>query len=355
MDFDVLAGEQILRNILLLTEEQLKKQLSQMSREQLHSLILGINEKEPHWQEKIRVLFQAFQDNKQVEEASKNLSLNQMLNLLSPENVTPDVIKKIPALFTGISIQTFIAFLKQASPAHIIELKKVAMTESLQFKLFLFCHESIEKLDELENELISIEEMIATLEPKEMGIKEKQTIENRFQSLALEEQEHIQVVDKALAIAWNSERLDVIDCLSSAKERHQKALVNLLKNNVHSETNLYKILDKHLNAIYGQPNNPTDIQALKDEDPSFEALAKFGIWYLEDYFAIGLLPNLEDARELELNSETSSEEERVEHRRLLFQSAKHELERLGLVTVADLKKASIFSKKSLLEWLQTHK
>lgn len=283
------------------------------------------------------------------------LAATQLLNLLTQEDVSVESTNKIPSLFTDISTQTFTEVLKQASEIHMAVLKKYAIAESLQYQLLLFCHGSAERLGGLERELISIEEEIADLDPNETGIKEKEAIEKRIHSLALQEQDYIKVMDKALAIAWNCERLDLIDCLSNAKERHQKVLLNLLKNDINAETNLYKILERHLHAIYGQPSNPADIQALKDEDPSIEALAKFGIWYLEDYFAIGLLPEVNELSQLELSPSHYKEEERIAHRRLLFQSARKELERLGLTTVSDLKKASIFSKRSLHEWIQMRK
>lgn len=235
---------------------------------------------------------------------------------------------------------------------HVQKLKKFANEEILQHKLFVFCHEAAVELENLKLAILSLEAEISQLDPQEMCSREKQEIEEKIDAIAQSEQDFLIVMDKALVIGWNGDRIDLIDSLSEMKEKHQKFLLTLL--NRADISSLYSLLDHRLYSVYGNPHNALESQAFKEEDSSIEALTKLGIWHLEDYFALGLLTEIKTVRDLHLDPSQFKEEERLEHRRRLFKKARKELETRGIMTVHDLKRESIFSKQSLLEWLQSH-
>ena len=85
------------------------------------------------------------------------------------------------------------------------------------------------------------------------------------------------------------------------------------------------------------------IEALHDEDPACDALVKFSVWYLQDYFELGLLPEVTNEAELDRDPQRYRE------------LARQRLHRLGLKTVGDLKRAGIFSRATLAEHVKQHK
>jgi len=115
-------------------------------------------------------------------------------------------------------------------------------------------------------------------------------------------------LNKALQLAWNSNRVDLIEKLSTAKETCQKFVISIIghpRHAVNPPTGLYARLEARLNAVFGNPSDPNDIEAAGNDEPAMEALVKFSIWYLKDYWDLGCCRIFPIRRSLSVRSITS--------------------------------------------------
>ncbi|MBA3957992.1 MAG: hypothetical protein H0X51_06335 [Parachlamydiaceae bacterium] len=344
---------QLSENTLLMTADQLRQTLSQTSSEQLQALVSSINDQhDAQWKEKLLATFNALTTPNQLETVAGALTPVQARYLLEK---TPEWgITKLPPLMAGLPPAVFPEILLEATPQILQSLKQIAVTEPLQHQLTVLQHEMTLFTEKLTATLMLKEQERFNLIPSEMGLKERSLTENQLSDLVAASLYLLKILDQALAVAWNSERTDLIESLSSLKEHCLKTLqpaIGQPRTEESAPTGLYALLEESFNRVYSDPNNPSDPQSLRDDDPVMEALAKFSIWYLEDYFDIGLISSVRDKSSLELNPEQFSEGKCIEHRRKLFLEAQDKLATKGLVTVRDLKAHRIFSKKSLLDYL----
>lgn len=215
-------------------------------------------------------------------------------------------------------------------------------------------HEIHAKLDLLRNHIEALEYEINHLDTHSLGFADVILLQERFDQIAEGHRKLSPLLEHSLTLAWNTERADLIEALSLSKEHCLKSLLMIGKHDPKSVddhlefTGLYAMLNDRLFSVYGRFNEP---DALVDNDPALEGLAKIGLWYLHDCFALGLIPSISNAEQLELSPENYSEQECIQHRRRLFQEVRQELAKHGLVTVKDLKRAGIFSISSLEDFL----
>ena len=74
------------------------------------------------------------------------------------------------------------------------------------------------------------------------------------------------------------------------------------------------------------------------------------MWYPEDYWEIGLLPEIDKRGGLYPDGDT----DREERTKILMDSVMGNLVKLGLNSVADLKNNNIYSKRMLEEYITTN-
>lgn len=249
-----------------------------------------------------------------------------------------------------MSYDFFLLLLIQASPFQEKLLKSESILEPIQHHLTLLIHslssiyaEQVQHFTFLENQVKSLD--LDTVEQEQI-IEQEKAIENLRKSFI-----NIQFLcSKALAIAWNSNRADLIEKLSSIKEQSQKFSTLVIGHQGHPDsppTGLYDVLKNQLNKVFNDDNN----QPLSDDEPAIEALVKFSIWYITDYWEMHLLPGISHS-ELDLDIDASTEHERIDYRRKLFLEVQKNLEKLGLFTLGDLKKNMIYSKVALKNYIQ---
>lgn len=354
MDTTSWSAEQIAKWAVIADVEQISHLCSQFSKDQILTLIMVLSEEtSSEWREKTRAVVEGLAEKNQLEVVGSALSVDQALDLLGHYPKWEDRHRiKLIALLVGMANKTFIETLYKANQGHIQVLKLESMTEPVQHHLIMLSHLAAKQFEALDEEIIQLEKQIALINPLKMNSSDKETIENSIHALR-EKYKPIEIsVDKGLGIAWNTGKLDLIDSLSTIKERLQRLILLTLGQPKHGNdeaTGLYHELDKNLFSIYGNPANASDVQALHDEDPAIEGLARIGVWYLEDYFNLGLLPSDQKITEAQLKD--LSENERAEYRAKLFKEAEITLKRFGLTTVKDLKSAFIFSRQTLGEYL----
>lgn len=275
------------------------------------------------------------------------LSLPQFLALLDHEGINT-LHEKLSPLFVGMTTATFRALLENASQSQLKLLKQEAVTEPLQHQLTLLTDTLSNDVIAFGNDIFTKELELNTLPLAEITPADIQAHMNDIESLAEKGLDLLPIFNKALTIAWHTNRTDLIEHLSYAKEFCQKSIADVVgsaRTPDHSPSGLWAILEKRLNSVYEEFEGST--KTLQDDVPAMEALSKFSVWYLKDYWEIGLLPQVAGPAELELNPETHPEKECLEYREGLVLAAKHKLEQLGLFTLADLKKAQIYSRKAL--------
>lgn len=356
-NLDCIPKEEFSVFISKISPNELELVISSMSNEQLKLTFQQMNKNlDPKWKLKTRSAILGLNNRPQLEIAASALSVDQMIELIDKTLQVEDKHHwKLSPLLVGLSFEVFKQLLLQASDFQLQVLQHEGVTEPVQHRLTILSHEMSNQIKEIERELDLLDEEIEQLDINTLSREDVFELQHRFEIYAKFFENKIQCANKALAIAWNTNRLDLIESLNKIKDSCQK--YNLYgigqpHSQESSATGLYKKLEGKLFSVYGKPDENMDREALYDSEPAIEALVKFSLWYLRDYWEIGLLPTICNVEDLDVDLQKYSETERVLHREKLFKEAKENLEKIGLKTVLDLKNAYIFSKKTLQGYIQ---
>ncbi|MBA3721161.1 MAG: hypothetical protein H0W88_02010 [Parachlamydiaceae bacterium] len=342
------------------TSEQLKKMVSSMPPEQIKIGIIALqNGNIQESTSKLIAIIQGIENNSQIENIGRYLSDNQFLILLEAafnDNISSE---KLSPLLVGLPYQTFYEVLKKATSDDIEIFKTEGLLEPLQHHLYLFANECKDLLNSYQREITDLEIQIEQIDRDTLTFQDIEDLKNAIIAVSDLYKNIIEATDKALAITWNTTRIDLIEKLTIIKETSQYQLVKAIGFNESPEglsTGLFAKLQTYLDSIYS-PSNEEEygVDTLQNEDVSLEGLAKFSIWYLKDYWNLGLLPNITSAEDLDRSSQQYEEVERVKYRQGLFMRVQDNLNKLGIGTVGDLKKAQIYSKNMLKEYISANK
>jgi hypothetical protein len=324
---------------------------------QMVSAIASLREDQASdWRTKLRDLVLGLHDIGQLEEAGKALNSDQILDILTASREWDQAQQsKLPSLFVGLPHTVFADILAQLNPIQLGALKHESLSGPVQHHLTLFIHETERQLSQDADALAQLQAEIQQLDTADITFTEIQAIKQKIEAIRNQYDAPLEKLKQALAIAWNTNRTDLIEKLSSLRESCQKVCQDFIGQSATSQTRssgLYDILEGRLNQVYGDPNDPQDIEALKDDEPAIEALMRFSIWYLRDYWGIGLLPSIQSENQLDLGPALHDENERTAYREKLFAEVEQNLRTLGIVTLRDLKQLGIYSKKGLVTFIQ---
>lgn len=327
---------------------------NQFSSESLCAIVRVLHaEQDRYWKEKLWGLVSSIQSRKRMEVLGTALSQDQLLYLLNGGKGTiPLIANAIPALFVGLSHDEFLAFLAEAKEGQLAALKREAGTEPIQHHLVVMAREMAPRLDKYISALLGLEQEIMNVVPP-LSNEAVAVIERKIVSAAEEAEATINLLRKALGISWNTNREDLVDALGVCKENWQKfrlLAVGMPSSEGGRATGLYAAFESQLGKVFANKDEPA---ILDDNTPAIDALINFSIWYIQDYWEIGLLPEIASEAELELDPKQHSEAECTAHRAALFSRAKENLERAGLHRVKDLRLKKIFSKEALMEYLHS--
>lgn len=326
--------------------------LATSSPEEIYRLMASISDlQDGEWKRKTVSLYNMIQKKEQLEAAGKAATPYQLLEIISSSQGSDT--EKLSAVLIGSPPLIFRRMLSLASQEQIQQLKKESGLEPLQYHLTRLLHEIGNEIDESTQAMAEIEADIDQVDPEYYSKADADLLISRLDKIARRFQNSLDEVNLLLGIAWNTNRADLIEKLNGIKDIYQKFSALVIGNpRSHSSlpTGFYAKLEEKLLSIYGNPLNPKDVEALQDDEPAMEALGKLSIWYLKDYWEIGLLPAITSIDQLSLKGE-HSEQERATYRDCLFAEAKRNLEMAGLATVRDLKTAFIFSKQTLKDYL----
>ncbi len=302
---------------------------------------------------RICAFFLGLQTKEQVTAIGKVMNTRYTLKLIE-EAVKLDhsQLWKISSLLIGLTHRVFLKVLDSASPKELEVIQHEALKEPIQHHLTVFVHEISQEVDVKAGQVLELCEKAEKTPVSEVDYETLHDWLGQIDHISKSFEPQIIKLNRALGIAWNSNRPDLIDRMNQILEtihRTQKLMIGIQRTESGGPTGFYKILEDNLCAVFGKQEDP---KALLDTEPAVEALAKLSLWYLEDYWNAGLLPRIKDQADLHLDPKTHSDKECQEFRELLMTEVNHNLEDLNLQTVGDFKTAFIGSPEMLKETIQ---
>lgn len=347
----------LIETYLHMSNDEIQKSVKNLSDEELKTLIEAMNEVQtPQWRGKTRSIILGLKNSQQLEVAGKVLSVEQNLDLLDCVPIAYDSnFNKILSILVGMSPKTFAQVLSKMNEDQLQVLLQTSLTEPMQHHLTVLMHEMNHRYHLLVTELESIVQRIEKLSLDDVSRKDLIFLVKSIEEIALQFRSGIDKINKALKISWNSNRLDLIESVTSLKEKYIHTLKNFIgcPQSSGGPTGLYLLFHEQLSVVYANTYEVNISEEVLNEELSTEALIKFSIWYLKDYWEIGLLPRIQSVDSLELDA-TYSEADRALHRDQLFVEVKNNLDKLHLKTIGDLKMHYIYSKRALKEYIQEY-
>jgi hypothetical protein len=315
--------------------------------EDLTAWVTSIDEHhDPEWQSRIVDLFHQINDRSHLETLGKAVTPQQSLAIIKScyrANVIEQ--SKLPPFLAGLQEPIFRQVLSDAKNMEMAVLKRESLTEQVQHHLTLFIAEMGNTIRDYTVAITALEKDIDVLSIDELNKDEVLALFERIDGVAQQFHQALEQTNQALALSWNTMRLDLIEKLNAIKDVFYKFSALVIGQPRTAETaprGLYAKLEEKLFLVYGNPNNPLEI--VKDDEPAFNALSKLSVWYVQDYWEIGLLPGIK-------NPQLLPEKDLSKNRENLIHEAKNNLDKTGLKTVKDLKEALIFSKATIKDFI----
>jgi hypothetical protein len=287
------------------------------------------------------------QQNSELETLGRSCQFQAILDFFS--NADEKEQWKLFPILIGLKQEAFSASLSQLNSKQLQVLQREAISEPVQRHLTVISREFTKELEQHDLASLAFRNALQQLDSEGLGVADIELLLKKIESIVSSYSKLLSSIIPALSIAWNTGRPDLVNNLSILKERCQRSAEDYAGIR---EDNLHDALKRLINVSFGDENDASDIEALHNDEPATEALAKFNIWYPQDYFEIGLIPQIKSAEELDLDSSKYDEEKRTSYRNRLLGIGQKNLELLGLKTVKDLREAGIFSKKTLAEYIK---
>lgn len=336
-----------------------KKRCPTLSPEQLLELIPFAIQvcDHKHWREKLALIFLLLPPHLPLEAFGKTLSEDQILEILrqmATPSKSPLSRQQLASLFIGVTSATFQQILLKISEQQLSVLREEAVTEVIQHHLSLLLHLLNEESDSLDRDLQEEQQLLENIELETLSTQEIDRIYISLEAFEYIADLGMMLVGRALSIAWNSNRVDLIQDLGRIKELGQRYLSEVIGHattDQQSSSGLWHLLEKRINLLFSDQDGSGNITFMNDSTPALEALTKFSIWYVQDYYEIGLLPHIKSPAKLEKLSKANGGDD-LEYRAKLLTIAEQNLSRLGLTTLRDLKAAKIYSRQSLIDYIK---
>ncbi len=271
----------------------------------------------------------------QLERAGMGLNAAQTIHLL---NHAGELHSKFSPLFVGMRRDVFNQILVTANKQHLDILKHESITEPVQHHLTLLCHELTTEIAQIDKAVDIFEQKLDALDMALLNWADIVAFLDEIGALASRVNDIQNRCKPAITLSWNNSRLDLIDKFSKLREqaqRYRRLVIGFPSKEDAPSSGMYAKLSDKLKGIFGPEQD--------DNEPAMEAMAKFSVWYLKDYWDIGLIPEVAQEQQLDQMQ-----------RDALFDEVKANLEKLGLKTLGDLKVRAIYSKQCLKEYISQH-
>lgn len=245
--------------------------------------------------------------------------------------------QKLVCIISAVPQNVFASGFSSVTESHMTLLKSLAGEEPIQHHLTLLAHKWAHEAEEQAIILERLRKNIMLYDVRDANQDDYETYKKAIEVVQTHFQQSLSLLDKALSLAWNSSRADLIDRLTTLKENWQRYALDVIGNPASEATEangLFRELDTHFDLVFGDASNPSQLAALEDDDLGIEALAALSIWNAQDYRELGLI----------------RQDTEVSHDQLL-EVIQERLKELKLATVADFKQAKIYSKTALQKYI----
>ncbi len=298
---------------------------------------------------KLKSLFEFIDSPAILEVIGKNFSVSSFLSFLDFLTQHPSHQNRLKFILIGLHSLIFSQALHVLQKSHLYLLQQEGLLEPLQYQLTQFAHEG-ESLEQGINQSVQqFKQDLVSTQSEELTQDRLQKLTQHIDGLRNQILDYLERASAALAIVWHTDRIDLIEKLSSIHERIQYQLMHVIGHSAFDHltaTGLYSILEQTLSSIFDS--------ALKDEDAAIEGLTRLSIWHLKDYWELGLLPSISHIQELDLNPKKHHEKEGWDHQQHLIALVQQQLEHLGIGTVKNLKQAHLYSRSLLKDYIERH-
>jgi len=297
---------------------------------------------ESDWKERITKLFSDLEERELLEALGSGVDADMFLAIVDILPPSEHHHPKLSPVMVGLPPKTFLEVLIKATELQLTTLRHEAVAEPLQHQLTLLYHTMSQNETAFTKELQSLKEQVATFDVTALTKKELDELYNNLHKVSGTIDSALHKIDLALALAWNTDRPDLVDSFTELKEYYLNDLrigLGHPQGEKRAPSGLYATLEQHLEDLFA------DV----DGEPATEALAKLSIWYVKDFAALGLLPHLTDEERAIIESAEDIESEKREQLRT---KALATLSKMGLNSVEDFRREKIYSKAMLQEFLR---
>lgn len=332
------------------SKEQFQKALFSYSLTELaNSLVILQTQQVLEAQDKINDLFEFTESPTTLEFLGKYFSYSTFLSFLEFLSKHSQYQNRLSFLLIGLPSAVFSKALSLLTDNHLHILRQEALLEPLQYQLTQFAHEGEALKQVTEQDIQQFQQEVSSIIPKELTQNKLKAFEHQIDHMKNQLLDYLQRASAALAIAWHTDRIDLIDKLSAINETIQHQLAFLIGHpafdNV-AATGIYAFWEQTFSNIFDS--------SLKDDDAAIEGITRLAVWHLKDYWEVGLFPSIHHPEELDLDPNKYNEKERLDHHQKLILQVQQQLERLGIGKVANLKKLHLFSKSLLKDYIEQH-
>lgn len=353
-----LADESLKQSAAAWKPEQWTLQCPLLSQSQLALLapLAAPDSNDRSWNEKLHQLFLHLTSSESAAVFGKTLNSMQLIEIMHfIKNTRNDVEnrQKLSSLFIGISPSVFREVITQGPEDTLFFLREEAMTKALQHHLSLITHELNTQFTDFCDTLSNKENELETINLQDLGKEEIISLYRSLENFHEEAKSILNLTGRVLGIAWNTNRSDLIQELGRIKELCQKYQIEAVGKEANHDmpaSGLWLFLQKKIENLFSDQGINGTESSMKDSTPALEALVKFSVWHIEDYLALGLLPQAKGWNPLNWTHKNES----LKNREQLFIEAENNLAKIGLQTLSDLKAERIYSKKALMEYINAH-
>lgn len=335
--------------------KELQEYASKSDENQIRLVLLHlIDSGKPHWSTTLHAFLRGIEQISCLEAIGRVLNLAQLIEFLDFASIHKDQAWKLFPIFITIPHPVFSQMLLDMPEKRKQQLQLLCTAEPLQHHLLMYSHELTDLFDTLFKKYLQLEESILVVDGVHLTSEDLGTIQGNIEELR-EEVNHIRSkIENALSLAWNAGNGDLIEMLSNYRERYERFLFNSLGHSSQypgGASGLYQLLENRLAVVFDEKNDGAHFEALKDNEPAIEALGRLSLWYIEDYWKIGLLPEVVNPQELSLPAISKDDQLRLHYQT----KVKQNLKLLGLKTVKDFKRNHLVSQSLLNDYIVAHK
>lgn len=332
--------------LLQSTLEEFKEALPHFSMLEMgESFLLLQSKPQKDSQNKQESLFQFIDHPSMLETFGSHLSVESFLAFLNFLHHHLSYLNRLPFVLIGLSPAIFYQSLTHLQENHIQLLKHESLSEPLQYHLTQLIHEGESLLQQTAQAIQQLEKEFLLIKPERLTTDSLNTLFYQIELLEEPIIHYQECIQKALSIAWHTNRLDLIEKFSSINEAlyHQRTQAIGYPASDHlPSTGLFFALEQALSRIFDA--------TLEDTDAALEGLTRLSIWHLKDYWELGLLPSIPDIEQL--NVDSAQGEEQIAQQERLFALIQQQLDHLQISHVGALKRKHLFSKALLKTYIQ---